>query len=46
MGKFIFKDKKFSGSEKISLPKKIGKLFANYISQYSSGDQEIDAYNN
>lgn len=41
----MLKEKSFKGSDKISLPKKIGKLFANYLDDYPSGDPEVDLYN-
>ena len=34
----MLKEKNFKGADKISLPKKLGKLFINYIESYPLGE--------
>ena len=45
ISRFVFKNGIFKGSEKISLPKKLGKLFVNYFSKFDSDDLEVNSFN-
>lgn len=42
----MLKDDQFKGSDKISLPKKLGKLFVNYIDKFmSEEDSSVSEFN-
>ena len=45
ISKFLLKNGLFKGSDKISLPKKLGKLFVNYFEKFHSDDPEVNSFN-